>query len=113
MNSDNIEAGGINVSDLPYLEHLKVDLELKATLVDAEYGVKVAESAILLEEYDRTSKELDDVMDRIEYINNEYVEKKYYSGFGDQSVAIVKQGSTCIDSSGDTVIIGGNPCTLI
>lgn len=88
MNSDNIEASGVSVSDLPYLEHLKKDLELKRDLVGAEYGLKSAELAILGTEWERTSAECLDVLEKIDYINKEYVTKEYNEGFNDLELPV-------------------------
>ena len=83
MNSDKIEAGGINVSDLPHLEHLLKDLNLKADLIRAEYDVKVAEAEILSEEYKRTEIKCSYIQEKIEYMHTEFDTKQYNDGFKD------------------------------
>ena len=71
MNSDKVNYQILKQEDLPYLEELLLDSELKLGLVCAETAVKCAERLILSNECNKIKCDCTVLQEQIEYLREQ------------------------------------------
>ena len=76
MNSDKVNYQMLKQEDLPYLEELLLDSELKLGLVCAETAVKRAERLILSNECNRIECDCTVLQEQIEYLREQEQEQE-------------------------------------
>ena len=76
MNSDKVNYQMLKQEDLPYLEELLIDSELKWGLVEAETAVKCAEYHILNNECNRIECDCTVLQEQIEYLREQEQEQE-------------------------------------
>ncbi len=76
MSSDTVNYQMLKQEDLPYLQWLLIDSELKLNLVEAERDVKLAEFEILRHECNNIECDCTVLQNQIEYLRDQEQEQE-------------------------------------